>query len=42
VDIARDAIRLHKEGKPMTEIRAFIDDYYGRFGAPNDAGPASP
>ena len=41
VDIARDTLRLAREGKPLGEIRAYIDHQYGKFGAPTDTEPVS-
>jgi hypothetical protein len=39
VDIARDAIRLISQGKPMVEIRAFVDSQYSKFGSSTDTQP---
>lgn len=35
VDIAIDAMRMTKEGKPIAEIRAAIDSTYGQYGESN-------
>jgi len=32
VDITQDAMRMFGEGKPLPEIRAYIDQTYSRFG----------
>jgi len=39
VDIARDAMRLMSQGKPLPEIRAFVDSQYSKFGQPTDTEP---
>lgn len=35
VDITQDAIRLAKQGKPVAEIRAYVDQTYSKFGPSN-------
>ncbi len=35
VDITQDTMRLLKQGKEVTEIRAYIDETYARFGPSN-------
>ena len=35
VDITQDAMRLLKQGKPVPEIRAYIDQTYAKFGPSN-------
>lgn len=35
VDITVDAMRMLDEGKPMTEIRSFVDQTYSAFGPSN-------
>jgi len=42
VDIARDAMRLTRQGKPLAEIRAYVDRQYSRFGQPTDTEPVEP
>jgi len=39
VDIARDAMRLMRQGKSLAEIRTFVDRQYSRFGSPTDTEP---
>jgi len=39
VDIARDAMRLLRQGRSLAEIRAFVDREYGKFGPPTDTEP---
>ena len=34
VDITQDTMRLMKEGKPLTEIRAYVDQRYSKYGPP--------
>jgi hypothetical protein len=35
VDITQDVVRLSKLGKPVTEIRAYIDQIYSQYGPAN-------
>jgi hypothetical protein len=35
VDITQDVVRLSKLGKPVTEIRAYIDQTYSQYGPAN-------
>ncbi|MGE5250257.1 MAG: PCYCGC motif-containing (lipo)protein [Bacteroidota bacterium] len=35
VDITQDARRLQKQGKSPAQIRAYIDDTYGKYGTSN-------
>lgn len=35
VDITQDAMRMMDEGKPLTEIRSFVDQTYSAFGPSN-------
>lgn len=35
VDITQDVMRLLKEGKPVPEIRAYVDATYSRYGTSN-------
>jgi len=35
VDITQDAMRLLKEGKPVPDIRAYVDATYSRYGTSN-------
>ena len=35
VDITQDAMRLSKQGQNVTEIKAYIDKTYSRFGPTN-------
>jgi hypothetical protein len=35
VDITLDTVRLLEQGKNMPEIRAYIDDTYGKYGTSN-------
>ena len=35
-------MRLLQEGKPLAEIRAYIDGYYSRFGEPTNTEPVTP
>ncbi|MFN8595737.1 MAG: PCYCGC motif-containing (lipo)protein [Anaerolineae bacterium] len=35
VDITQDAMRLFKQGKTATEIKAYVDKTYSRFGPSN-------
>jgi hypothetical protein len=35
VDITQDAIRLKQHGKAIPEIRAYVDDTYGKYGTSN-------
>lgn len=35
VDITRDVMRLHGEGKPVAEIKAYIDRTYSQYGPSN-------
>jgi hypothetical protein len=35
VDITQDAMRLLREGKPVPDIRAFVDATYSRYGTSN-------
>jgi hypothetical protein len=39
VDIARDAMRMLQEGKPLVEIRDAIDREYSQFGPPTHTEP---
>jgi hypothetical protein len=39
VDIARDAMRLTRQGKPLSEIREYVDRQYGKFGPPTKTDP---
>lgn len=41
VDIARDVERLNEAGKPLVEIRSYIDGQYSQFGTPTDTEPIS-
>jgi hypothetical protein len=35
VDITRDAMRLTQQGKSPPEIKAYVDDAYGKYGTSN-------
>jgi hypothetical protein len=35
VDITLDAMRLTRQGKPVSEIRAYVDSTYSRYGTSN-------
>ncbi len=35
VDITQDVMRLQRDGKPIQEIRAFIDNTYSKYGPSN-------
>lgn len=35
IDITRDVMRLHSEGKSVAEIKAYIDRTYSRYGPSN-------
>jgi len=35
VDITQDAMRMLKEGKPLPEIRVFVDETYAQYGPSN-------
>ena len=35
VDITQDAMRLNKEGKSVSEIRAYVDATYSKYGPTN-------
>jgi len=39
VDIARDVMRLMRQGKSLAEIRTFVDRQYSKFGQPTDTEP---
>jgi nitrogen fixation-related uncharacterized protein len=39
IDIARDVMRLLDEGKPLTDIRAYVDTTYSRFGPSTPTPP---
>jgi hypothetical protein len=41
VDIARDAMRMMREGKDVRQIQAAIRDDYGRYGRPTTIVPLS-
>lgn len=41
VDIARDAMRMMREGKDLRQIQAAIRDDYGRYGRPTTIVPLS-
>lgn len=38
VDITQDTMRLLKQGRSVPEIRAYVDDVYGRYGTSNITG----
>ncbi len=35
VDITQDAMRLLREGKTVPQIKAYVDDTYGKYGSSN-------
>jgi hypothetical protein len=35
VDITQDVMRLQKDGKPVTEIKTYIDQTYAQYGPSN-------
>jgi len=39
VDITRDVMRMLDEGKPLKEIRAYVDRTYSRFGPSTPTPP---
>ena len=39
MDIARDAMRLTRQGKSLAEIRTYVDREYSRFVQPTDTEP---
>jgi hypothetical protein len=39
VDITRDVMRLLDEGKPIKDIRAYIDRTYSKFGPSTPTAP---
>jgi hypothetical protein len=40
VDITRDVMRMLDEGKPLKEIRVYVDQTYSRFGPSTPTPPA--
>jgi hypothetical protein len=38
IDITQDAMRLTSQGKSPQEIRAYVDDAYGKYGTSNMPG----
>jgi len=42
VDIVRDTMRLLQEGKPLADIRGYIDQNYSQFGEPTNTEPVTP
>ena len=39
IDITRDVMRMLDQGKPLKEIRTYIDRTYSRYGPPTPTSP---
>ena len=39
INITRDVMRMLDQGKSLKEIRAYVDQTYGRFGPPTPTPP---